>query len=85
LHLEGLSSEFNHAMGLAVGDGFVAASIGESLLIFSEDDVRRALSQSPVDERYGAWFNRLRGLLFVAKKVGRLQHWNILAHQRSRR
>jgi len=72
LHLEGLSPEFNHVMGLAAGGGIVAASTGESLLIFGEDDVRRALSQSPVVERYGAWLDRLRGLLFVAKRaVGR--------------
>jgi len=72
LHLEGLSPEFNHVTGLAVGDGFVAASTGKSLLIFGEDDIKSALSQTPVVERYGAWLDRLRGLLFVAKRaVGR--------------
>jgi len=68
LHLEGLRQDFNHSMGLAVGESFVAASTGEKLIIFDEDDIRKALRGEPILVRYRGYIDRIRGILFKLKR-----------------
>jgi len=50
-------------MGLAVGESFVAASTGEKLIVFDEDDVRQALRGEPILVRYRGYIDRAKGLL----------------------
>jgi len=68
LHLEGLRQDFNHLMGLALGESFVAASTGEKLIIFDESDIEEALRREPILVRYGGYIDRVRGLLFKLKR-----------------
>jgi len=68
LHLEGLRQDFNHSMGLAAGENFVAVSTGERLIIFDEDDIWKALQGEPILVRYRGYIDRIRGLVFTLKR-----------------
>ena len=68
LYVEDVSEEFNHHVGLLrVGDEIVWWT-GSSVGLVAINELDRAFDSRPITMPYNAYFDRFKGLLFMAKR-----------------
>jgi len=69
LHIDPTSTKYNHFIDVAIWRDKVVAATGKELLIFDSRDVEEALRRKPFLAPYKAYLDRVRGILFMLKKL----------------
>jgi len=69
LHIDPTSTKYNHFVDATIWRDKVVAATGKGLLIFDSRDVEEALRRKPFLAPYKAYLDRVRGVLFMLKRL----------------
>jgi len=72
LHIDPTSTKYNHFVDATIWRDKVVVATGKELLIFDSRDVEEALRRKPFLAPYKAYLDRVRGVLFMLKRLPRI-------------